>query len=157
MNKRELISKTAECLRENGIKKKVMFPKQTFHITDDEGNRKDFSVRKTDKEVIFTTDDVKNIISACIDTILETIREGEEVSIMGFGTFGYHFRRGRTIGGFDGKLHTMKSHYCPKFWYGKDYERSVKLYQLSQEDENGNIPEPESIKGKKSEHKEGVR
>lgn len=142
MNKRELISKTAEYLRENRVKKKVQFPKQTFHISDDEGNKKDFSVRKTDKEVMFTNEDVRNIISACIDVILEALKNGEEISIVGFGTLGMHYRHGRTIGGFDGKLHRMKSHYCPKFWYGKDVKRSVDLYQQTIADENGEVPEP---------------
>lgn len=142
MVKKDLVCRIAEMLREAGIKKKVQFPKQTFHITDDEGNRKDFSVRKTDKEVPLTHDDVKAVVDAMFDAILESIQNGEEVTIKGFGTFGYHFRKGRTIGGFDGELHTMKNHYCPKFWYGKDYSKSVDLFQLTQEDEHGNLPEP---------------
>ena len=157
MNKKELISKTAEYLRENEIGKHVMFPKQTFHITDDEGNRKDFSVRKSDKEVQYTVNDVNNIISACLDIIFDSIKRGEEVSIKGFGTLGLHYRRGRVIGGFDGELHTMKSHYCPKFWYGKDLKRCVELYQMMVTDEEGNVPPPEPTKGMNPEHKEGVR
>lgn len=154
MNKKELIGETASLLRENDIRKKVIFPKQTFHISDDEGNRKDFSVRKTDKSVNYTVDDVKNILSACVDVIKESIKNGEEITVTGFGTLGLHYRGGRTIGGFDGKLHTMKAHYVPKFWYGKDLRNCAELYRMSIEDENGDIPEASNIRRTRSTRKE---
>lgn len=155
MNKKELIGKTAELLRDNDVKKYVVYPRQTFHISDDEGNRKDFSVRKTDKRVNYTIEDVRNILSACIDVITDSIKRGEEVTVTGFGTLGLHYRGGRTIGGFDGKLHTMKAHYVPKFWYGKDLRNSAELYRMSIEDENGDIPEASNIRRTRSNNKEG--
>ncbi len=157
MNKKELIGKTAELLRENDTRKRVVFPKQTFHISDDEGNRKDFSVRKTDKSVNYTTDDVKNILSACIDVIIDSIRRGEEVTVTGFGTLGLHYRGGRTIGGFDGELHEMKAHYVPKFWYGKELRNSAELYRMSVQDENGDIPDASNIKRTRNTNKEGAK
>ena len=59
MNKKELISKTADILRERGIRKPVKVPRQVFHITDDEGNQKDFIVRKTDKTVMYNIEEME--------------------------------------------------------------------------------------------------
>lgn len=156
MNKKELIMKTVEALREHDVKKAVVFPKQTFHITDDEGNRKDFSVRKTNKSVGYTSEDVRHVIETCLDVITESIKNGEEVTVSGFGTLGLHYRGGRTIGGFDGKQHTMKAHYVPKFWYGKNLKNSADLYRMSVEDENGDIPNTGNIKQRRRSHEEGV-
>ena len=156
MTKKELVSKATERLRENDERKKVIYPKQTFHITDDEGNRKDFSVRKTDKSVAYTTDDVKKIFEACLEVIIDSLKNGEEVSITGFGTFGLHYRSGRTIGGFHGEQHKMKAHYVPRFWYGKDLRTSAELYRMSVEDENGEIPAAGNIKRSRKKSEEGA-
>ena len=58
MNRNEFVRRVTSVMRENDIRKPVSSPKQVFHISDDEGNSKDFVVRKTDKKVIFTIDDV---------------------------------------------------------------------------------------------------
>ena len=49
MNKIDFIKCVSDVLRTNDIKKPVSIPKQVFHISDDEGNSKDFTVKKTDK------------------------------------------------------------------------------------------------------------
>ena len=51
MNKRELVSAVTEVLKQNGIKKTIRMPKQKFTISDNEGNSKDFTVKKSDKTV----------------------------------------------------------------------------------------------------------
>lgn len=80
MNKKELISRVAEVLRSNNIKKPVSTPKQVFHISDDEGNHKDFVVRKTDKSILYNVNDVGVILEACLSVVedsavLKGIRE----------------------------------------------------------------------------------
>lgn len=42
MTKKDAITLVVEALKQNDVRKPVSFPKQTFHITDDEGNHKDF-------------------------------------------------------------------------------------------------------------------
>lgn len=59
MNRKELVRRIANVMRENNIRKPVSSQKQVFHISDDEGNTKDFVVKKTDKGVLFTYDDVE--------------------------------------------------------------------------------------------------
>ena len=92
MNKKDLISKTTEVLRNNDIRKPISTPKQVFHISDDEGNQKDFVVRKTDKSVLYNTNDVTAILEACLSVIEDAIKHGEDVSLHGFGTLGVHKR-----------------------------------------------------------------
>ena len=65
MNRKELVRRIANVMRENNIRKPVSSQKQVFHISDDEGNTKDFVVKKTDKGVLFTYDDVE----AMMDTL----------------------------------------------------------------------------------------
>ena len=45
MNRSEFARKIAKNLRENNLKKPVRAPKQVFHISDDEGNVKDFVIK----------------------------------------------------------------------------------------------------------------
>ena len=54
MNRKEFARRVATLMREKDIRKPVSIPKQVFHISDDEGNSRDFVVRKTDKSVQFT-------------------------------------------------------------------------------------------------------
>lgn len=64
MNRTEFIKNVSDELRANDIRKPISIPKQVFHISDDEGNSKDFTIKKIDKTAIYTKDDVDNIINA---------------------------------------------------------------------------------------------
>ena len=66
MFKEEFIGRVTDILRENDTRKPVSVKKQVFHITDDNGNTADFNVRQQDKRVIYTVEDTRNIIDACI-------------------------------------------------------------------------------------------
>ena len=73
MNKKELSSRVAEVLRANNIRKPVSVKKQTFHITDEDGNTADFHIKQQDKNVLYTVDDTANVIDACIAAEIEEI------------------------------------------------------------------------------------
>lgn len=136
MNKKELISKTADMLRDNHIRKPVSLPKQVFHISDDEGNSKDFIVKKTDKEVLYTVTDVGAVIDACIAVIEEAMKRGEDVSIHGFGSLGLIYRAARSTKHPDtGEPVIIDAHYIPKFNFGNDLRMAAKVYELSLEEE----------------------
>lgn len=135
MNKKELIARASEVLRDNNIRKPVSMPKQVFHISDDEGNKKDFIVRKTDKTVAYNTNDVAAILDVLILEIQECIKRGETVHIHGFGDFLIHKRAARWTKHPETKeVVEVKERYVPKFTYGKDMKRAAKLYELSLED-----------------------
>lgn len=132
MNKKELSSRVAEVLRANNVRKPVSVKKQTFHITDEEGNTADFHIKQQDKAVIYTVDDTTNVIDACIAVILDAIKNGEEISIKGFGTLGLHYRAARrTKEPISGEWCEIAARYIPKFSYGNDLRMSARLYELS--------------------------
>ena len=135
MNKMELTKRVARVMRENNIKKQITSPKHVFHISDDEGNSKDFIVRRTDKSVQYTLDDVAAVIDTCIDVIKDAIKKGESVSIYGFGTLGLHYRKARRARHPEtGEMVDVAARYVPKFLFGNDLRVCAKLFELSLEE-----------------------
>lgn len=132
MNKKELSSRVAEVLRANNVRKPVSVKKQTFHITDEEGNTADFHIKQQDKNVIYTVDDTLNVIDACIAVIVDALKNGEEISIKGFGNLGLHYRAARrTKEPISGEWCEIEARYVPKFSYGNDLRMAARLYELS--------------------------
>lgn len=135
MNKKDLISKTVEVLRNNNTRKPVSTPKQVFHISDDEGNQKDFVVKKTDKAVLYTTSDVAAILDACLSVVEDAIKHGEDVYVHGFGTLSVHQRAARTTKHPEtGEIVAVKARYVPKFSFGNNLRMAAKVYELSLDD-----------------------
>ena len=132
MTKKDLISRVVSVLQNNGVAKKISTPKQVFHISDDEGNQKDFIVRKTDKEVSFNSGDVALILDACLLVVEDAIKHGEEVTLHGFGTLGLHHRAARKTKqvGTDEWV-DIEARYVPKFVSGNSLKLAAKLYELS--------------------------
>lgn len=143
MNRKNFIKSVADVLRENDVKKPVSIPKQVFHISDDEGNTKDFAVKKTDKTVMFTQEDVSNIVDACICVIMDSLKRGEPISFHGFGTLGLNYRKPRRtkIVGSEQEV-AIDGHYIPRFSFGNDLRMCAKIYELSLRDR---LEEPEPI------------
>lgn len=144
MKKKELISRVAEALRENNIRKPVSVKKHSFHITDDDGNRADFHVKQQDKFVLYTAEDVANILDACMTVVSDAIKNGEEVSLKGFGTLGVHYRAARrTKEPNSGEWCEIEARYVPKFTFGSDLRMAAKLYEvsLSERAQGSQIPE----------------
>ena len=132
MNKKELSSRVAEVLRENNVRKPVSVKKHTFHITDEEGNTADFHIKQQDKNVIYTVDDTMNVIDACIAVIVDALKNGEEISIKGFGNLGLHYRAARrTKEPNSGEWCEIEARYVPRFSYGNDLRMAARLYELS--------------------------
>ena len=120
-------------MRENNIRKPVSSPKQVFHISDDEGNSKDFVIRKTDKSVIYTIDDVEAVLDTCIEVIKDALTRGEEITVRGFGTLALKYRKARStrLLGKDKQIIDVQARYVPKFAFGNDLRMCAKLFELS--------------------------
>lgn len=132
MNKKDLIGRIAEALRDNNIKKPVSVPKQVFHISDDEGNSKDFIVKKSARSVLYNANDITAILDACLSVIEDSVKNGEPVYIHGFGTIGVHKRAARrTKHPSTGEVVEVKERYVPKFTFGNNLRMAAKLYELS--------------------------
>jgi nucleoid DNA-binding protein len=143
MNRKELIRRVALAMRENNIRKPISSPKQVFHISDDEGNTKDFVVRKTNKDVLFTVEDIDAIIEACLFVVEEAMKRGEPISIRGFGTLGlkYRKRRATKIPGTEEWV-DVDARYIPRFIFGNDLRMCAKIYELSLQDKQDTEPLP---------------
>ena len=132
MNRSKLIQLVAEKMRVNKVRKLVSTPRHVFHISDDEGNCKDFVVRKTDKQVLYTTADVKEVLDTCIQVIKEALQRGEPISIPGFGTLEMRYRKKRAtkIPGTEEWV-DVDARYVPKFSFGSDLRACAKMYEMS--------------------------
>lgn len=151
MNKAELIKRVAKEMRENNIKKPVTSPKHVFHISDNEGNSKDFIVRRTEKTVQYTIDDVAAVIDTCIDVIKDAIKTGEPVSVYGFGTLGLHYRKARRARHPEtGELVEVAARYVPKFLFGNELRVCAKLFELSLEDGKDYLSDLENFEDQES-------
>jgi len=141
MNRKQLVSKTAEILRQRNVRKPVTTPKHKFHISDDEGNQKDFIVRQTEKSVLYNVNDVAAILDACLEAVEDSIKHGEEIQIYGFGALGVHFRAARsTIHPATGERVQVQGRYIPKFTFGSSLRMAAKLYELSLRDDQPQQP-----------------
>lgn len=138
MNKKDLINKTVEVLRENNIRKPVSAQKTVLHVSDDHGNKSDFIIKKSDRGLLFTANDVAVIIEACLAVVEESIKRGEDVSIHGFGTLGVHRRAARQTKHPDtGEIVSIDARYVPKFNFGNALRMAAKVYELSLFDREG--------------------
>lgn len=138
MNKKELVNKVVDVLRENDARKYVPVQKTVFHISDDSGNSQDFIVKKSDRGLLFTSNDVDSIIDACLAVMEDALKHGEDISIRGFGTLGLNYRAARQTKHPDtGEPVTIDARYVPKFSYGNALRMAAKVYEMSLTDKNG--------------------
>lgn len=135
MNKKELIGKTVDVLRENNIRKPTSAQKTVLHISDDHGNQSDFVIKKSERGLLFTVNDVTAIVDACLAVIEDSIKHGEDVSIHGFGTLGVQHRAARQTKHPDtGETVTIAARFVPKFNFGNSLRMAAKVYELSLSD-----------------------
>ena len=143
MNRTQLISKATELLKMNGEGKVVLFPKQTFHIEDDEGNKKSFFVRKGEKRVHFTAEDVSVILDALVAAVEDSIKKGEYVTLQGFGKLGVKLRKKRaTKLPYTNEWVEIAEHYVPSFFAGERLRTCAKVYELSLAEKIGGVDLP---------------
>lgn len=135
MNRMDLVRAATNVLRQNDIKKPISIPKQVFYISDDEGNTKEFYVKKRDKTAIYTVNDVSAVVDAVLSVIEDTLKRGESVSVQGFGTLYLKYRSPRVTKKFgtDEDL-IIEGRYVPKFAFGNNLRMCAKVYELSLDD-----------------------
>lgn len=143
MNKKEFIKRVTVALKENKITKPVSIPRNVFHISDDNGNHKDFTVKLPDREIVYYQDDVEKILDACVAVIEDAIRHGESVSYHGVGSLGLKYRQPRMskIPGTDQWIE-VPGRYVPKFTMGNVLRVAAQNYGLSLGDDNHELPPP---------------
>lgn len=143
MNRKQLISRIASTMREGNIRKAVSSPRHVFHISDDEGNHKDFVVKQTDRNVLYTTEDIGLMLDACLYVIEDALKHGEPITIHGFGTLGLHHRAARTAKNpLNGEMVDVAARYVPKFVFGNTLRMAARVYEMSLDDAPPSLPPP---------------
>lgn len=129
MKKKELLSRVANMIRESGYRRMIKSPRHTFHISDDEGNTKDFIVQQSEKPVGLSMEDVEQVIEALCAVIHDAMRRGDPVGIVGFGTFGFKYRSPRSVPSFfGGERIEVDGQYIPYFKPGDKMKQACKIY-----------------------------
>lgn len=132
MNKKELVSAIVDILKNNDIRKRVQAKKTTLHISDDSGNKKNFTVKTSSKSLLFNMEDVEYIVDAALDAITDSIKRGEPIDIRGFGVLDIYVRRGRdTIHPDTNEEIHIPDHYVPRFKYGNRLKTAARVYEES--------------------------
>lgn len=142
MNRKELVKRASNVLRTNNVRKPVHSQKQVFHISDDDGHTKNFVVKNSSANVLYTADDIEAVLDACIYVIQDALKHGDNVSIRGFGSLGLNYRKARATKHPDtGEPVHIDAHYVPKFVFGNDLRKCAKIYELSI-NEQKRVPKP---------------
>ena len=133
MNKRNLISRAAEVLRQTDIRKSVPTQKAVLHVSDDEGNHSNFTIRKQGRGVLFNATDVEAVLDACLAAMEEALKNGEEVYIHGYGTIWLKYRAARrTRIPATGEWVDVRGRWLPKFSFGNKLRMAAKIYDMAQ-------------------------
>jgi nucleoid DNA-binding protein len=149
VNKTELVSAVYNYLRDAEIKKPVTVPKSQFTITDDEGHVRHFAVRRRDKEVAYSPDDVKHVVNAMIEIVLDTMKHGESVYIPKIGTLHIHYREARKVripGTRQWK--DVPAHYVPKVEFATALKESAKIYESYMIENGDPLFQPKEKRGR---------
>ena len=132
MNKKEFIHCVTKELRDRNIRKNIRPTKYTFTITDEDGASKNFTIKKKERKLLFTEEDITKIIDTSLDVILNGLRNGDNIAIHGFGTLGLKYRKPRLVKNVEtGEPTPIAGHYVPKLSAGKQLSLSARLYELS--------------------------
>lgn len=135
MTRRELASRVTDALNANNIRKSLPAQKTTFHITDDQGDKKDFVIRKERTGVKYTVDDIDVILEACAEAIIDAIKHGEKVAVSKFGCLSLKKRAARiSPHPVTGETQHIKEHFVVKFDCYKDLKTAAALYTIQSED-----------------------
>lgn len=146
MTRQELVSVTTKKLREQNERKPMRMDKHKFFISDENGNKAEFSISSKDTEILYNKRDVGIILDACLETIVDSIRRGEPVSITGFGSWGLHYRAARRTKspGTDDWVE-VDERYVPKFHFGNSLRLAARAYGLVKNDEESAPKNPDPI------------
>ena len=72
------------------------------------------------------------MVDACMLVIEESLKQGEEIAIQGFGSLSLKHRAARKTKHPDtGEDIDIEARYVPKFNFGKNLRVAAKLYELS--------------------------
>ena len=137
MDKRDLVEKAYCLLRDAGIKRAVNFPKSTLRVIDGEGHEEVFTMPPKTRELVYTREDVNNVLGALISATEDSVKQGEKISIHGFGQFRIKYNKPVRYGDpITGEVKMGRGSYTVKFVPGHALQIACRLYEKSLEDED---------------------
>lgn len=138
MNEKDLAKRIVEVLKNNNVRKDVRATRMVLHITDDEGNSKDFVARKPRTDVMFDKNDVTAMLQAFMAVVSDAILNGEEIRMFNFGTFKIKQKAATRARHPETKeIVEIPSYYYPSFTFAKRLKNAAKLFTASQRERDG--------------------
>lgn len=135
MDTKGLARSIAGVMKESDIRKNMVATKYVLHVTDDDGNRADFALKRRDTAMLFTIEDVETILRTGVQVIEAALQRGESINIRGFGKLEVKYREPRRTKDIEtGEWIDVEGRYVPKFTYGADLKTAARLYEHSLND-----------------------
>lgn len=135
MNKKELVVAVTHLLEENDVRKHFAPQRAVLHISDDDGNKKDFVVKKDSTDILFNCNDVNQIVDAILEVVKDQLKHGGKINFTGVGVMGVRKSPSKvTRHPATGQLMTIPERYVPTFEFGKELKLAAKLYGLNLEE-----------------------
>ena len=138
MNKKELIAATVNLLKENNIRKPVALASETFRVTQEStGDDVAFTVRREDKEILYTQKDVQNVLDALLCLAEDAVKRGESIGIRGFGTLETKHVAARRVREPNEEIwHDIPECFRPRFRPGFQLLAAARAHGLLIDDDN---------------------
>ena len=129
MTEKEFEKRIVDYLRGHDIRKGVRAIRMVLHISDDEGNKKDFAVNKKRTDVLFDRDDVHAFMQAYMAVVTDAITHGEEVRFLNFGAFRLKKRKATKARHPETKeLIDVPAYYYPAFTFSEKLKNAARFY-----------------------------
>lgn len=89
-------------------------------------NQKDLINTITSKTDSLSKKDVKTVLDAFVDTVIDAVSNGKKVQLIGFGSFERAFRKSRKgRNPQTGEMMEIKPHFTPVFRAGKNFKDKI--------------------------------
>ena len=129
MNDKEFEKRIVEYLRLKGIRKNVRAIRMVLHISDDDGNQKDFVANKKRTDVLFDREDVHAFMEAFMAIVTDALKHGEEIRFFNFGTFKVKQRKATKARHPETKeLIDVPACYLPSFTFSQKLKKAAKIF-----------------------------
>lgn len=138
MTEKDLAKRIVDILKQNNVRKDVRATRMVLHISDDEGNSKDFVARKPRTDVMFDKNDVLAVVQAFMAAVSNAILNGEEIRMYNFGTFKLKQKAASKARHPETReLVDVPAYYYPSFVFSRRLKNAAKLFTASEREREG--------------------
>lgn len=146
MHKPDLIRAVSKRLEAENRRKPVIVQKHRFYISDQEGNKAQFVIKRKGKSYSFTQKDIEMILDAILDSVEDALRSGDSVNLIGFGSLVLHKRAARrTKKPGTEEWVEVEERLIPKFNFGNRLRMAARDAELILKDKANVVGLPEPV------------